>query len=380
MKQFFLDYAKQFDIESISYDVPTLVYHNPRNKGRPEPKTLEEMGFPYDIKKAPLYYNSDMVHEFVDKTRAHWRRKLPEFKDLYLQYLLAFNSREVALEKFFSDSEPYGVSKEEAENYLKSRMLYYLEPQNAFEVLKELIYLILEYAPKSFDYLINCYGLAGRTEYWKLYDVAIEILGTKLNVYELAPKVVKREVIKGTPLIDIYKNFFENKSAIKDAVKSMTYQDYEKSPVSWYERKLERILLSQSNLDYKVNETIDGIKLNYSLYDDGAFLFGIIFDGEVLSGDYTADSLAELDAHLETIQSFDRECLNKGVAIYHVTYLSLDEFDIDTTDDIRSARKDITYLYDIINDNKQYSRLRDYLLEEIEDNEDDYDDDEDYDF
>ena len=396
MEDFFRDYVTNFDISNIHYDIKPFTYYNPRKKGHPEYRTLSQVGFPYDIDDAPSYYNYELTREFGNKMAAHWKRKLPVFKNNYLEYLLVFNDREKAIEQFVVDCEPYGVSREEAINELKNRYLYYLDPSNTFEVIKEFIFLILEYAPKDFGYFIVCYGLDKNFKYKEPYRVAEEILSTKVNIFTLAPRVIKREIVKGTSLIDIYNNVFENKSAIKDAVKTFSRDALSQMPYDYYQRKIERILLSQSNIEYKIQETINGIPLDYAIYNDGEFLFGIVYDKDLVLYNYLGEdyfvpetgfedhllddededeelgfdpeiALKGFDEQIRDIQSFDNECLGKGVPVYHVTIASLDELDIDISSDIRSIRKDVSFLLDIIQNGTQYSRLREVLLDEFED-------------
>lgn len=394
MEDFFRDYVMNFDISNIHYDIKPFTYYNPRKKGHPEYRTLSQVGFPHDIDDAPSYYNYELTREYGNKMAAHWKRKLPTFTNHYLEYLLVFNDREKATEKFVADCEPYGVSREEAINELKNRYLYYLEPSNTLEVIKEFIFLILEYAPKDFGYFITCYGLDKNYKYKEPYRIAELILSAKVNIFTLTPNVVRREIVKGTSLIDIYKNVFENKSTIKDAVKSFPRDAFSAMPYNYYQRKIERLLLSQSNLDYTIGETRNGVDLDYGIYSDGEFLFGIVYDDELVlynyigddyfKGDFTGfdefilDDTGDLDfekaikafdEQLETIKTFDNECLKKGVLVYHVTTAALDELDAEISSDIRSIRKDINYLYDIIRNGKQFSALREVLIEEFEDYE-----------
>ncbi len=273
MEDWFEAYAKAFEIDSLHYDVPPITYHNPRHKGCPEPHTLTELGFPDDIRKAPYYFNYALLKEFHQKTHNHWKRGLPEFRDNYLKYLLVWNSRDKAIEQFYRDGAPYGISQEEADNYLQDRMFYYLEPDNALAVVKELIFLILEYAPNDFAYFVKCFGLKNSFVYKGLYHIAADIIRIKTNDALLTPRVVQREIRKGTSLIEIYRHIFENKSVIKDTLKAFKRSDYDSMPIGYYERKIERILLSQSHLDYTTNETKAGIPFDYCLYADGNFLF-----------------------------------------------------------------------------------------------------------
>ena len=365
MEDWFEAYARAFDIDNLHYDVPPITYHNPRRKGYPELHTLAEFGFPDDVNEAPYYYNYALSEEFYQKTRNHWKRGLPEFKDNFLKYLLTWNSRDKALEQFYRDCAPYGISQEEADNYLQDRMFYFLEPDNALAVVKELVFLILEYAPNDYSYFVRCYGLKNSFVYKGLYHTAAEIIRIRTNDALLMPRVIQREIRKGTPLIEIYHHIFENKSVIKDTLKAFRRSDFDTMPVGFYERKIERILLSQSNLDYTVNETKAGIPFNYCLYENGDFLFAIKYDGSLFSYDDedTIDNFEQyFNEQIKEIRAFDDACLEKGIPVYHISDYNLDddydhEHETEVADDIRKAKKDINYLRSMIENGWQYDDI-----------------------
>ena len=381
----FYKFAVEMDTSDIHYDIPLIKYHNPRDKEKPVYRTLTEMGFPHDIKETPFYYDFKLVSSFNSKTMAHWKRKLPKFENHYLQYLLVFGNRKKAREQFYEDCNPYGISKEEADSCLKNEVLFTLEPDNAIEVIKEFIFIIYEYAPNDFGHFAMCYGLKNSFAYDRLYQTALDILQTKVDTFSLTPRVVQREVVKGTPLIEIYHNIFKNKSVIKETVKSFNRVQFCAMPVGYYQRKIERILLSQSGIDYTVNELRDGIQFDYCIYKDGEFLFAVVNDKMLFSYDDSFASVFEEDddtpyypeqfeVEIDKIKEFDNECLKRGILVYHISYLNLDEYDMTVAGDIRKAKKDLDYLKNLIETGQQYSSIREYFREANED--DDREDDE----
>ena len=370
MEELYLQFIRDLSIETITYDVAPLRYCNPHSKTKPELKTLKEMGFPHDVKKSPQYYNYSLLNEFFNKTRSHWKRKLPPFKDNFLKYLLVTKNTEQALELFFEDCEAYGVSKEEAQNYLCDRMTYYLEPSDALEAVKEFIYIIIEYAPNNFDYFCSCFGLKNSFCYRELYESAEDILktATGADICTFTPRIIKREILKGTALIDIYKNVFDNKSKIKETLKSMDEQDWACSALSKYQRQIEKILLTQSRLDYTLCETIEGIRFDYTIYENGSFLFAIKYDEQNI---YYED----FHVQLQQVQKFDALCLKKEIPVYHIADICLfdEELEPEVTFEIRAGRKDPDYFLQMMLNGTQYRYLKEYFREEFGEEDEDFD-------
>ena len=360
MTDAFLRFAKAVDLDSIHYDIAPLRYCNPRKKGRLEERTLNEMGFPYDVNEMSHYYNADSSGEFYVKTQRHWQRRLPPFENRYVQYLLLTDSRDEAFARYFEEAEPYGVSKEETEHFLRRLGVYQLEPENALEVVREFIFIILEYAPKSFDYFTRCYGLKNAWQYSELYRTAYEILQVKIKNFDPSPRILQREVLKGTPLLAIYRYQFDNKSAIRDAVNALSIEALDRSPVPYYRRKAELLLLSLRNTDYTVNETRGGTVFPFCVYGEEGFLFALMCDDTTVTDDAFPD---EFDAQMALIEAYDKRMLQQGIPVYHVNDFSLDEFTNEVSDDIRKSVTDIGYLYEMIQNGEQYRYLKAYYAQ-----------------
>ena len=98
-------------------------------------------------------------------------------------------------------------------------------------------------------------------------------------------------------------------------------------------------------------------------------LFSFIWDDDycVVKEDESEYNLDEFERAIEKIKAFDNECLEKGIAVYHISDLSLDELDIVVSSDIRKTKNDLNYLKDIIKNGTQYSLVRNLFNDTYED-------------
>ena len=92
--------------------------------------------------------------------------------------------------------------------------------------------------------------------------------------------------------------------------------------------------------------------------------FAIKYDGELFYYDEdTIDFEQHFDEQIKEIQAFDSACLEKGILVYHISEFSLDdsdgtELEIAVADDIRKAKKDLSYLRSIMENGSQYAAVK----------------------
>lgn len=260
-----------------------------KNKDEKE-VTLTDLGFPKDLPLSEkTEYDTDLLNSYNQKTNYDTPfGGADSANQFYLTTLLITRSREESLAKFLLKIESCCVTKAEVTARLKASELLGLEAEQALELIDELKVLIDTSDENSMEGAYRFFKLSHRPLYMALGNMAklrweYEQDGNnRQKMYEQAVKLskdrVKKDILSGISLLEIYEKTGVTKKRIKETVNTLPYKEM---PEGSEERfRIEKTLFGIKNCRYLRNVSYSDFVFDFAVYREKDFLFLIDYDAE----------------------------------------------------------------------------------------------------
>ncbi|NLB79605.1 MAG: hypothetical protein GX796_12420 [Clostridiaceae bacterium] len=234
-------------------------FHTRFIKGVPideaETVSLSDLGLPVDVPPCDeaRFANSSNLDSVWETTSDSELFRGNNAENHYVRLLLSLNDKDAALNKMLAECKSIGLSHYQLTIFLAYRGLLDLDPGDARALLDEFVFIIETLIPRSIQDLFYFLGLNTHPVYWTFFDLAAEKLKlekhtnrNKNNYNQFKSHMqegVKRLILNGESLLDIYENTCATKTIIKEVLRSMRLEEFGGLSGSLGERTVEFILL-----------------------------------------------------------------------------------------------------------------------------------------
>ena len=248
---------------------------------------------------------------------------------IYTENLLKYKDREKAFYETLSFPKNYSVSEGGLKKLLISAHVFFLTPLEAKTMLDEFIFIINTFLPRKPSDTYYSFDIMPNPGHWVFFEIAVKKLGLDYRPSATKPKDltdhaiegIKKLILKGATLNDIYFGTCATKSMITTAFKSIDHSIRKKDAATEDVWNIELALFGLSRkYRYKRKYTLNDKRYSFVVFENEKPRLAIDYI-TIKSDDKDPSIFKKYKAVLKRTES-KKEICNKN----DVLYLPLDNF------------------------------------------------------